>query len=190
MGTNPPDATPARVRAVAASRIGTTLTDYDQHLTAGEKWCTDCKEWHSHAAFAKDASRSDGLQVKCREAAKKRPRKHRIITCTCCKREIPARTNEWCAACFIRWDQAGRPAAGPPLPRPIDEVNADRQAALARGRQTQLAMAAGRMEDFEFLLSTGETNRSALARRLGVQPSTVELYKTQLRRDQRKQVPA
>lgn len=54
-----------RFRASAASRIGITLTEYDAKTTAGLKWCTGCKDWHSRRAFAKDRSRGDGLKATC-----------------------------------------------------------------------------------------------------------------------------
>ncbi|MFD3336102.1 HNH endonuclease [Streptomyces sp. NPDC058700] len=58
--------TPIRqVRAAAATRIGTSLDEYDAKITSGQKWCTKCKAWLPRSEFAKDRSRGDGLKSNC-----------------------------------------------------------------------------------------------------------------------------
>lgn len=57
---------PLHIRGTAASRIGITLAEYDQHRRAGEKWYGGCRTWHDTTAFTVDRSRGDGLMPRCR----------------------------------------------------------------------------------------------------------------------------
>lgn len=56
----------AGVMRTAAKRLGLTLSEYEQRIAGGEKWCTTCKAWRQRADFVRDASRSDGLKAACR----------------------------------------------------------------------------------------------------------------------------
>lgn len=56
----------AGVLKTAAKRIGISVDEYQQHRSAGEKWCTKCKAWLPEPQFAKDSSRGDGLKSTCR----------------------------------------------------------------------------------------------------------------------------
>lgn len=53
----------------AAKRLGIPLEEYIAHLTANEKWCRACQDWHPATDFAIDRSRGDGRVTLCREAA-------------------------------------------------------------------------------------------------------------------------
>lgn len=55
----------AGAKKAAAARVGLALNEYEARLSAGEKWCTACKEWHQRSAFDADRSRGDGLSAKC-----------------------------------------------------------------------------------------------------------------------------
>ena len=50
----------------AAVRIGIGFDEYQHRIGAGEEWCGGCASWHPRAAFARDASRGDGLAATCR----------------------------------------------------------------------------------------------------------------------------
>lgn len=52
-------------RKTAAKKIGLTLEEYDQKISDGMKWCTDCKSWKLVSDFYKDATRGDGISAKC-----------------------------------------------------------------------------------------------------------------------------
>lgn len=56
-----------------AEMVGCTAEEYGEHIEAGEKWCTGCKQWHDRSAFGKDSSRSDGLAGSCRVAKNGHP---------------------------------------------------------------------------------------------------------------------
>lgn len=170
---------PLHTRKVAASRLRIPLEVYEQHLAAGEKWCTACQAWHARDAFGKDKTRSDGLQVMCRDAKAKLPR--RTDVCASCRRRQVIYANGWCGGCWMRWDRAGRPAGGPPPPPEPEELKARRQELIKQAQAARAEVAAGRFEDYEFLLSEGEHDREMIARRLGVKPSTVYYYQTRLR---------
>lgn len=55
-------------RKLAAARLGVTFAEYQQHVDAGEQWCTGCRDWHSLAAFYRDATRTNGLSRRCRDS--------------------------------------------------------------------------------------------------------------------------
>lgn len=64
------------VAKVAAARVGVPFDEYQQHVAAGEKWCTGCRAWHPTAAFNTDRSRGDGRSSHCRDHA---ARRHRLV---------------------------------------------------------------------------------------------------------------
>ena len=55
----------------AAKRIGISVIEYVRQLSAGNKWCTACRDWHQSCQFGKDVSRGDGLDSKCRESKRR-----------------------------------------------------------------------------------------------------------------------
>lgn len=65
---------PAGAIKTAAARIGVMLTEYEQRVAAGAKWCGNCRDWHDRGAFATDASRGDGLAAQCRMSINTRSR--------------------------------------------------------------------------------------------------------------------
>jgi hypothetical protein len=75
---------------------------YTQHIQKKEKTCKNCRR-----ALREYRKTLPAYQVKLRE-------------CSCCKRimmivkKIPG--GGWCAACNIRWRNAGCPEDGPPVP--------------------------------------------------------------------------
>lgn len=64
----------AGARTTAAGRLGLTLTQYDEKIGNGEKWCTACKAWHPVGYFPRDRTRSDGRKAKCLAAERGKPR--------------------------------------------------------------------------------------------------------------------
>lgn len=58
----------------AANDLGITYSEWLQRRAAGLKWCTDCKQWHPLSEFMRDATRGDGLSVRCRDANRRRYR--------------------------------------------------------------------------------------------------------------------
>lgn len=58
----------------AAARVGIMVTEYERRVAAGLKWCGNCQAWHERDAFARDASRGDGLAAYCRESVSRRYR--------------------------------------------------------------------------------------------------------------------
>lgn len=56
---------PSRGDKTAAGLIGLPVEEYMSRRALGFKWCTRCKDWHVRAAFARDASRHDGLKAAC-----------------------------------------------------------------------------------------------------------------------------
>ncbi len=50
----------------AATRVGLTMTEYLDRLTAGLRWCFRDQEWEPVDHFGKDRSQSDGLARCCR----------------------------------------------------------------------------------------------------------------------------
>lgn len=96
-----------------------------------------------------------------------------IITCTCgCGRTGPIghKTNRWIAACTRRWRNAGRPADGPPPPRPLSR--ADLAAAAAHASRARARERASRA------LALADTGLTApqIADLMGLHPKTVEKY--------------
>lgn len=61
----------------AARRVGLDPDEYAARLSAGEKWCTACKEWHPRDAFVVDRTRGDGRKASCLVADRRRPRGRR-----------------------------------------------------------------------------------------------------------------
>lgn len=53
-----------------AARIGMTVSEYQDRIKNGEKWCCGCKAWHSRESFGVDRTRSDGLDPTCHQARK------------------------------------------------------------------------------------------------------------------------
>lgn len=49
----------------AAKRIGVPLSEYENRVRSGLKYCTTCKRWHERSAFGVDATRYDGLDPHC-----------------------------------------------------------------------------------------------------------------------------
>ncbi len=58
--------TPEGVRKAAATRLGLSLAEYEEHLDAGLLWCWRCREWHPAAEFATDRNRGRGRAAACR----------------------------------------------------------------------------------------------------------------------------
>lgn len=56
----------------AAKRVGLTLAEYQQRVTAGTKYCTGCRAWHPVDKFGRDSSRSDGRSASCKNARAQR----------------------------------------------------------------------------------------------------------------------
>lgn len=54
----------------AATHLGITPEEYEDHVALGEKWCTSCREWHSRGVFLVDRSRGDGLAASCRKRSR------------------------------------------------------------------------------------------------------------------------
>jgi hypothetical protein len=54
----------------AANALGISVDEYRRRRDDGEKWCTWCKDWHPIGVFGSDRSRADGLQTRCRDAAR------------------------------------------------------------------------------------------------------------------------
>lgn len=62
---------------IRAARLGMTLEDF-QRRNIVEKWCTNCKAWHSRSTFGADASRPDGLASSCLPSRSESRRRRRI----------------------------------------------------------------------------------------------------------------
>lgn len=54
-------------RKIAAKHLGLTYAEYLARLDAGMKHCTKCRTWKRRREFGRDASRGDGLAVRCRD---------------------------------------------------------------------------------------------------------------------------
>lgn len=52
---------------IAAKKHGMTFDEYASRINNGEKHCTKCNMWKPIEQFAKDSSRSDGYQVRCKD---------------------------------------------------------------------------------------------------------------------------
>jgi hypothetical protein len=62
--------------AIAASRIGIPLAEYQQHIRAGLKWCAGHHTWHAGGAdtFYPRPLSVDGLDNVCKEIVRARAR--------------------------------------------------------------------------------------------------------------------
>jgi hypothetical protein len=54
--------------AAAANRVGLTVTEYQDRVNAGLRWCFRDQAWESAESFGKDSSRTDGLARSCRRS--------------------------------------------------------------------------------------------------------------------------
>lgn len=66
-GKGGPRGSLATIKA-AATRTRCSLVEYEQHVTAGDKWCWRCRAWHLSSAFGVDRARHDGLMAECRQS--------------------------------------------------------------------------------------------------------------------------
>jgi hypothetical protein len=58
--------------AIGATWLGITQREYQQHIDAGEHWCSACKTWHPIEEMARRARRVDGLDNICKRVANER----------------------------------------------------------------------------------------------------------------------
>lgn len=63
-------------RKTAAKRAGISIDEYASRETAGEKWCSLCRQWHPKSEFRADNSRWDLLYPSCAKSVNSRARKH------------------------------------------------------------------------------------------------------------------
>lgn len=75
----------------AAKRIGVPVDEYVRRIRNGEKWCTQCKQWHFRFIFPLDRSRGDGLAASCRGRATRAPIQYRLFAAE----ERRERENAW-----------------------------------------------------------------------------------------------
>jgi hypothetical protein len=61
----------------AAALLGCSPATYRARVAAGEKWCTDCQEWHPREAFGRDRSQRSGLARRCKVARRERDARRR-----------------------------------------------------------------------------------------------------------------
>lgn len=50
---------------VAAKKIGVPIEEYVTRMANGQKWCTNCRQWHDVSHFGVDNSRHDKLTTSC-----------------------------------------------------------------------------------------------------------------------------
>lgn len=81
---------------VAAKRIGMQLEDYQQHVSAGEKWCLDCRAWHPLTRFGNDANRISGKASRCLES---RRTKRIDRPGSYMRKQMAAKGLKWCRGC-------------------------------------------------------------------------------------------
>lgn len=48
-----------------------------------------------------------------------------LTACSSCRRSGPLATKDWCHTCYQRWVRHGRPAGGPPAPKPLQPCGTD-----------------------------------------------------------------
>lgn len=92
----------------------------------------------------------------------------RWIVCACCGEQGWHIGHGWRDACWRRWIEAGKPADGPPPPKPGS-------GGVLKSRE----IVASRLEDLALLLDVGVDKREA-ARRIGVSYKTVCRYERRL----------
>ena len=78
-------------RKAAAKRAGVSVERYAQLVSAGMRWCSGHKDWHSINEFGRDAARSDGMAAHCFRVRKERFYTHEPIPAHLRKRMGPKR---------------------------------------------------------------------------------------------------
>jgi len=138
-----------------------------------DKQCTTCKERKPRTEFYRRPSARDGLYSQCKlchgnanrqrnkpkpSTAKPKPkpkRQLRITECGACGETRGHYARGWCRPCWIRWNRAGQPEAGPP---PVKHE--------------------GRREEYWELTRVQHLSREEAARRLGMSDRNARRYET------------
>lgn len=113
-------------------------------MTSGKPSCRICRE---RPIYCKEQCR------RCynRNWARRSRAQYPIRECTACHRERPIQRYGWCESCVTRWQQAGRPADGPPPLMDPDELQKIRQRIALEGRASQALTAAIRRGGWEWV---------------------------------------